>query len=194
MLTAFQTIRLVAAQRQAERKHLLQLGLDACGDGRGRHIDTGRFRGGEAGRIAARDIFLVQRNRVVAPLDGGGLQQPRSRHLFDHLGARVLAAEAGPLVSPVLSLGVRFHGRCSCQQGQQLHQYAEGTSGSDGDILHYSPANSKSLAHLVLPWSAAFIRGVKPKLFFGSIVRLRHRVISMFTTSERPVRVDEQDD
>lgn len=49
-----------------------------------------------------------------------------------------------------------------------------------------APAKSSNLAHRVLPCRAAFINGVKPRLFFGSIIKLRHLVISMLTTSERP--------
>lgn len=51
----------------------------------------------------------------------------------------------------------------------------------------YLPAKSKSFAVFVRPWRAAFMRGVKPKLFFASMLIPLHFVRSMLTISVWPV-------
>lgn len=50
-------------------------------------------------------------------------------------------------------------------------------------LLLCLPAKSKSFAVFVRPWSAAFIKGVKPKLFLASILIPLHFVNSMLTIS-----------
>ena len=49
-----------------------------------------------------------------------------------------------------------------------------------------SPAVRSSLAHLVLPWMAAFMSGVNPRLFLASISILGHCLNRTFTTSTWP--------
>lgn len=53
------------------------------------------------------------------------------------------------------------------------------------------PANNKILAHLVLPWRAAFINGVKPDAFLASTSMSGHLWRSMFKHSVCPSNSNE---
>lgn len=55
------------------------------------------------------------------------------------------------------------------------------------EILLCSPANKSILAHLFLPWRAAFMSGVKPKLFLASTSMFLHLLIKQLRQSTWPI-------
>lgn len=96
-------------------------------------------------------------------------EQSTSRAFFNYLRTGMSTTKTRPLLGTQLTFVIHFYGWCTCNNWT----YSNYTK-REFRHCHWCclPASSNAFAHRTWPWMAAFISGVKPKIFFASICTL----------------------
>lgn len=134
------------------------------------------------------EYFRCQFGFTTPPTRSWPLQEPMSREPLDYFGAHVPSTKSGPLFrsqsSPLVSqCRIRTWKPSVDPFALFLTRHLLKKKRKKRLCL---PANKRILAHLVLPWSAAFINGVKPDAFLASTSMSGHLCSSIFKHSVCP--------